>query len=1309
MRKILFCVLIYWLSLIIGLAAEPLVLEFSHKDGLISNTIDAIEQDSDGYLYFATNRGLSIFDGTSFERFNAENTPGFSNTLTALACIDSMHILIGSMDQGLFILNKKSGDISPIRFNNIVLSNIRSVHITQNGELWIVTPEEGLFYLKNVLSLIIDEKEEPALTKVIAPFSPVYALESDHHQIYVASHNNIIHTISGDENNFYIEKIRLPEEVLQTHSLSLVQDRELWVGTEQGIYILKKINNDEYGFHKKINLPDGIVRSMKKINQWLYIVVEGNGIFRINIMTHSLEFCDYIKTRNPISAFVGIDSSLWVGSWNDGLYCLRSQDNTFNRIPYERDNKKKNIVWNFSPSEHKGAYIMTNGMGICYYDSQEASMKTISDFYPNVYCVRKKKNSSCFYVGTWGNGLKIFDSQRKAYLSTSLFDQINGCRVFCMDSITPRHLLIGTYPAGPFMLDVDTDELIKLNLPDSLNELNIRRFFPANSPDTYWMATFNKGLFQFKLTKEGTIDNLRQIASNNNVIRIENIIPDGEKIWLCLTDGLAFIEESELSELLVKRITEIGNVHVKSIWPAGRDRYWLATLSGLMFYDRRQQSVRNFFPNEPFYSVGPTKDSVCLMVGSSDDLLFLDPERLLEKSSEIRPVIRSIHIDGQSSKRDTAVYTSLQYSPNYIDTLYLPARINTVGFSLSALNNELSSGLIYYYKIDGVDTKWNRTEGKEVTLVYGGIPAGTYTFRIRMNAVDNMRHEKKIILVKTDYWWNAGWFRIVSGILIVCLFALLLLPFIRYRFHLKMMLLKQAQEEELYQQRIRFFTNMSHDLKTPLTLLLTPLQDMLENPLMPPVFKNRLSVMNLNGEQLLKRINRILNYKSSLVQEDSLDCKNYPVNQLLFNIVFPFKEYAERRGIHFEFEETEHLSQTLIYTDYSKIESILENLISNAIKYTLEGGKVLVTCREKDQMLQIRISDTGIGIPLSQQQHIYDRFFRIKDDDRGTGIGLFVVKQYVGLLGGEIHMHSKEETGTCFEVSLPISGSTHETSINAHLQESENKADSGSECQTLLIVDDNKEIRDYLEEIFHKSYRVIQGCNGDQAIELARREIPDLIITDLMMPGSDGTEVCRTLKTDIRTSHIPIVILTAKSARETKVECWTSGVDLIEEKPFNRRLFYVKVENILKNRQYIKYKYLLQSHSASCTAENLKEENLDEKFIRQLNEAIEESGNTPDLSIETLANKLSLKHDQLYRKLKALTGMSVNQYIRTYRLNQAAALLKSRKFMVTEVLYRVGFNNPSYFTKCFKKEFGVSPSEYLMKMDQEEDFPKECH
>ena len=456
-----------------------------------------------------------------------------------------------------------------------------------------------------------------------------------------------------------------------------------------------------------------------------------------------------------------------------------------------------------------------------------------------------------------------------------------------------------------------------------------------------------------------------------------------------------------------------------------------------------------------------------------------------------------------------------------------------------------------FYKLEGLDDNWNESGAFQTDILYLNLPAGDYRLRVRINSAENIINERFLSIHKEEYWWRTRTaFLCYLGLIVIMIGCCGYWFRRRYKrkYIQKLVDIKKEKEEELYEQKIRFFTNLSHDLKTPLTLILTPLNDLVSHPEMPDSFKQRLQSMISNGEHLLRKINKMLNYKELEGEDEPLKCEVFAARQLLYEIIFPFKEYAQYQGVSFNYSFSQKDENTVyILTDKTKLESILENLISNAIKYTPETGSVNIIITLDKELLYIDICDTGVGISAEDLSHLFDRYYRISADNRGTGIGLYLVKHYLDLLQGEIQVESVQGKGSSFHLKLPLlydsetENPMEEMNMEGNLLESDN-------VKSLLIVDDNKEIRDYFYQTFSSFYKVLRASTGDEALEIARQELPDLILSDYMMPGMNGLELCKAIKEDMLTSHIPFVILSARASDEIRLECWEQGVDLFEEK-----------------------------------------------------------------------------------------------------------------------------------------------------------------
>ncbi|MFV0267932.1 MAG: substrate-binding domain-containing protein [Draconibacterium sp.] len=531
--------------------------------------------------------------------------------------------------------------------------------------------------------------------------------------------------------------------------------------------------------------------------------------------------------------------------------------------------------------------------------------------------------------------------------------------------------------------------------------------------------------------------------------------------------------------------------------------------------------------------------------------------------------------------------------------------------------------------------------------------------------------------------------------------------------------------EEATQTKLRFFTNMSHEFRTPLTLIIGPLEDMIDSADIPERFKKQVSMMHQNSLRLLRLINQLMDFRKIENNKMRLQAASYDIVAFLEEIVNPFRDMAEKKQISIVFEAVK--DRLAIWFDQDKLDKVIFNLLSNAIKFTPDGGTVRITLKvikpvtKKiwDEEVEIKVSDTGKGIPSDQINHVFDRFYQAESSHGviGTGLGLSLSKEFVALHHGEIEVASELGKGTTFSIRLPLG--------DAHLSDAE-KTESpvghpsgqqikrSSEIQietltgtddkslaldfdekpTILLVEDEKDVRGYIKDSLHDHYRILQAENGKQALEIIWEDEPDLVVSDIMMPEMDGLELTRTIKTDLKTCHIPVILLTAKSSQEQKFEGLEEGADSYIPKPFNSKHLQIRVKKLLELRKKMQERYKSQ---LLIREDDNDLSHLDRKFLNKISQLVEGYLDKEELSVEELSQKLGLSRVHVYRKIKQLTGMSVSEFVRSVKLKLSLNLIKTSGKTIAEIAYEVGFSSPSYFTKCFKDQFGMSPSEYAKK------------
>ena len=622
----------------------------------------------------------------------------------------------------------------------------------------------------------------------------------------------------------------------------------------------------------------------------------------------------------------------------------------------------------------------------------------------------------------------------------------------------------------------------------------------------------------------------------------------------------------------------------------------------------------------------------------------------------------------------------------------------------------------YAYRLKGFDDSWYTVD--ENTVLFRNIPPGEYEFQIKAR-IRNQEWSEEINTLPihiTPPIWLSWWAKTLYFIFVGCIFFYL---FRLYKKKMDMQLLYELekknheQEEELNNERLRFFTNITHELRTPLTLILGPLEDLQEDKDLLPYQQKKISIIHNSAIRLLNLINQILEFRKTETQNKKLCVSKDNLAALVTEVGLKYKELNPKKNIEFNIAiESDPLP---LYFDKEIITIILDNLISNAIKYTEKGyiNISLYTIRKNNtDYAEIRVSDTGQGIPSEELPHIFERYYQAKNDRQvsGTGIGLALVKNLVKLHQGEIHAESILGKGSSFRFSLIINN-IYPNALHTDSEEKEQNSNHDTESAEdsmlnnnisgekpiLLVVEDNPDICEYISESFSDSFEVITAEEGEAGYRAAISQIPDIIVTDIMMPGMDGITFCKIIKGDVRTSHIPVIMLTAKDSLQNKEEGYLAGADSYLTKPFSASLLRSRIHNLLESRKKLANQFSnnlnINSDKSIILHESLNQ--LDNEFIQKITQIIEDNLKSEKIDVTYLADKLCMSKSTLYRKIKALTGISTNEYVRKIKMQNAEKLMLEGRYTISEIAFRVGMNSPVYFRQCFKEEFGISPSEYL--------------
>jgi signal transduction histidine kinase/DNA-binding response OmpR family regulator len=921
-----------------------------------------------------------------------------------------------------------------------------------------------------------------------------------------------------------------------------------------------------------------------------------------------------------------------------------------------------------------------------------------------------------------------------------------------------ENLWLGTRWSGLFRLDRASAALTHyaytLGDSTSLGRANVTTLYSSPSePDVLWIGTEGSGLLRFDRASE-TFSRYYPIPGNTSTLGggyVTSLYEDARgRLWIGTRRGglNRFDRRSETFVRFTAYNSGLPDNNISCILGDDSRHLWMGTGQGLTRFDPETELFYTYGPRHgvraaPFVTTACGGQADTLVFGGTNGFVAFRPDAVRTAVSAPPVVLTDLHLAGQPVGPSSE--GSLHAPLHETQAIQLSHDEHTFSFGFAALNYRDPEANQYSYLLEGYDDTW-REVGTQRRARYHRVPPGEYVFRVRAANSDGVWNTDgaSVRVTVLPPWWRTAWAYLLYGLLLAGgVFAVdriqrrRVIERERKRAAIREAEIRaetaevqarvaedHAQKlEELDEAKSRFFANVSHEFRTPLTLLLGPIQDALAGRT-DGLARPQLAAMHRNARRLLELINQLLDL--ARVETGSMQLHRQPVDlvALLRGITIAFAAQADRERIALSFHsETDRVPA---FIDPDKIEKVLFNLLSNAFKFTPSGQKVRIHLQTVEgpsgEQAEIVVKDTGQGIPPDQLAHIFDRFFQGGDastrEQTGTGIGLALAKEFVELHGGQIEAESDPGFGTTFTVRVPldqnrlapedISHPSDEKSVEIAFRtedstdpivdpdEDENESDPGRDTETstaacVLIVEDNADVRSYVRRLLTPRYRVVEAQDGNEGLEAVKLHHPDLVIADVMMPRRSGFDLCRDLKADEALSHLPVVLLTAKADRESRHEGLEVGADAYLAKPFDAEELLLRVENLIELRSQLRARY---SDTVVVQPTEVEVSSRDAAFLEHIHEVVEEHLDDPSFGVERLAQEVNLSTRQLQRRLRTTTDLSAAAFIRKMRLERAAQLLEQDAGLVSQIAYRVGYQNADAFSRVFRQVFGVPPSEY---------------
>ena len=1354
----IFCLLLFSASLY----AQSDHYRFRHlstPDGLSQSSVISIHQDHLGQMWFGTRDGLNKYDGSRFTiyRNNPEDSLSLSNNDILSIEEDQVGNIWVGTHRGLNFYNPKNNTFR--RFlpadSSDSLNNGTIWCITEIGdEIWVGTSEGLSIYDRNAGTFTTFLHNGRDTTSI--PSSHVRSIvQTNDGAIWVGTFKGICQLVRREGNELSFRTYDRADSLPSIYIQDIIEDQRdntLWIATkEDGLlrfdpraasFIPTELDHPSY-VHSDVRA----LSQDKQGNVWAgtykgIIILRSDGqtqkIFSQPSVATSL-------TKNSIkSLYTDKKGSVWVGTYHGGInYWDSSNDNFYN---LDEDLLSYDVISAIDSDTKGNLFFATEGQGVTQLNTETGKTTTIStDSYPNISGDHIKSllltERGKLWIGTFKDGINLYDTRSQQLINYAIEDSLqqflSRTGVYSIKEGRQNDIWLGTFGEGLVRYSPSSrkHEIFRAEegVLSSLSSNRVRSLLVDQEEDV-WVGT-QSGLNLIPLVdgtyRKNKIKRFFFNPENDSGDDILTIFEDTKgRVWVSTkARGLFLYNGTEFDPIEIS-IPGVVVTVVRAILEDDKQNLWLSTNQGIVKYNTnshtstlydRQDGLANYEFSDN--TALKTEDGRFYFGGSSGVTSF-DPEKIVV-NTYAPPVIltdfkvknESVSPGGDQEVLDEAITYTRSVTLAHDEANF------SIAYAIPNFINSASN--TYRYRLLGLADQWNTTSATEATYVIQN--PGTYTFEV-IGANNDGAWSKEattLEIIVEPAPWRSGWAYALYALMIGgALFFVI--RFIKYNTILKLELnlehLAIERNRELHQEKLEFFTNIAHDFRTPLTLILGPLQQVLTDYKGSNKVYRKLLVIESSANHLLKLINKLMDFRT-MENDHGLQAAEGNIVKFVKEVYLSFAEFAKDGNYTYVFDSPEE--EIMAYYDRDKLERVFYNLISNAFRHTPAGGKITLKLCKEDNTVIGTVEDSGSGIAEENLSKVFDRFFKSADHStspadhyQGTGVGLSIAKSIVNLHKGSISVRNGETNGAVFTVTLPL-GREHLTDeeilkdfkvsddvsqYETQLEQVESVADDhlhdltvNENNPTILIAEDNEALRHFIKTLLRKQYNVIEAENGEEAMQKTLKYMPDLVVSDIIMPKMVGTELCAHIKENLRTSHIPVILLTSRTSLIYKVEGLESGADDYINKPFNIKEFELRVKNLLEATQRLKKKF---SREDNLSPNEITVSSLDEKLLKKALEIVEENIANENFDITYFSAELGVSRTMLFTKIKAWTNFTPNEFIQHIRMKRAAQLLEQDGLTVAEVSYQVGFRNPKYFSKCFQKKFGHTPSEYSNKFSE---------
>lgn len=1327
----------------------PVFLAFSQptvylgiEKGLSNNSVNTIYKDKYGFMWFGTDDGLNRYDGYNFKIFRNQindSTSLINNQITKIIEDKQGRLFIGTRN-GISLFNDYAFDFLPTYFipedsgkKTVTRENIRDLEKDSKGTLFAGAEVLGLLVFDN--SRQVFKQISYYATNKFSPYT-VEALQSTNDgRVWLILQNIGLGFYDSTSNTIKL----VNDSIKKANCMAADASQNLWIGTDNGLYKfdIRQKTFKYYGVGKGLLSQKRVVELTFDNATKLWIATDGGGINVLDLETDQFDY-PYVNPVNKdltsyaiTSLFKDKASRWWIGTLRGGVNIIDKSKIKFQTITHDPLNPNSlvnNFALSFCEDYDGSVWIGTDGGGLSIWNRKT---NTYQNFQHNPDDPSSLNNNNVtsiirdagnnIWIATYGGGVNKYNRENQTF---EHYNCSPNNYVWKLYEDAEKNLWAGTLTGGNLYCFNSVNKQFEIYDPAIREVISINE----DRAGTLWVGTFGYLIRVDKKNKKHRFFNIKH--------PVRALHEDAHGNFWIGTQGMGLLKFNKKNGTF-KAFTETKGLTNNSVHTIEEDRpgnLWISTYNGISKFNPHQQEFKNFYEtdglqsNQFNYNASLRLNSGELLFGGIKGFNIFYPDSIRVNHRFPNLVLTGLRIFNSPvtpTDKISDSYKSLYHTA----AITLPYDKAFISFDYSAIEYSSPNKINYAYFLEGWDKSWNKV-GNLRTANYSRLKEGNYTLRIKSTNTEGIwnTEERVIEITVLPPWYRSWWaYGIYASCLVGLLYAYNLYQIrqVQLQYQIQIAHIKAEKEKELNERKLTFFTNVSHEFRTPLTLIINPIKDLVNRSQGSSDYKE-LSVVYRNARRLLSLVDQLLLFRKADQEENSLKVARLNISQVCEETFLCFVQQAKTKGINYVLQGNEQPIE--VYADREKIEIVLFNLLSNAFKFTPTNGKISLRWQDSGEEIEIAIKDNGCGIPATVGDKLFDRFYQVSNRKTGTssgfGIGLYLVKKFIQDHQGQISYRSLENAGTEFIISLPKNpahiSATDVIETNGQpsafleelieevvLEEAPAEvngpaprlelAEMVSENSTMLLVEDNNQIREYVRQIFKQTFTIYEADNGEIGYEQALKYSPDIIISDILMQGMSGLELCSKIKSNSALNHIPVILFTASSSEDIKLQGLEGGADDYITKPFEKEILIARVQNILKSRNNLqRYFY----NEITLKPNNLKISEEYSHFLTVCIAIIEENLDDPAFNIQVFARIMGMSHSNLYKKVKAISGRSVNDFMRFIRLRKVAQLLIDTDCNVIEAASQVGFNDMKHFREQFNKLFGMNPSDYIKRYRQ---------